>query len=72
MDDIHRLGMVKKGDTLLGFRQMSFLTLKAFAGEMGMRPYDYAMLEAGKWKVKHHHLKAALNIVRLIYFQAGI
>lgn len=72
MDAINRAGFVKKGDTLLGYRQMSGLTLKAFAGEMGMKPHYYEMLETGKWKVRHFHLKAALNIVRLIYSQADV
>lgn len=72
MDDINRAGFVKKGDTLFGYRQMSGLTLKAFAGEMGIRQDVYARLERDKWRVKPHHLKAALNIVRIMYMQAGI
>lgn len=71
MDKLNRAGFVKKGDTLLMYRQMSGLTLKAFAGEMGMRPHHYEMLETGKWKVKFHQLKAALNVVRLLYSMAG-
>lgn len=72
MNKYHQAGLILKTDTLKGFREMSFLTLKAFAVEMGMTPYHYEMRETGRWPVKHHMLKAALNIVRIHYLQAGL
>lgn len=71
-EKFYKAGLVLRDDTLIGFRLMAGLTLKAFAGEMGMTAQHYENLESGKWKVKAYHLKAALNVVRLWRFAAGI
>lgn len=69
MDKIHKSGLVKKTDTLRGFREMSCLTLKAFAGEIGMKPHVYEAYESGRFKAKFIHLKAALNIARIVHMK---
>ncbi len=62
----NQVGLVNKTDTLKGFREMTGLTVAAFAGEMGIREDAYERLERDAWRVKFYHLKAALNIVRIL------
>lgn len=63
---LHKAGFVLKTDTLLSLRELSGLTQKAMAAEMGMKLYQYDKFERGVWKPKFIHLKAALMVVRLL------
>lgn len=63
---LHSAGVVLKTDTLKSIRESIGLTEKAMAGEMGLKPYHYSMLESGQWKVKFLHLKSAMNVARAI------
>ena len=67
MDELDKLGLVKKTDTLKSIREMVGLTPKAMAGEMGISNHHYNRLESGVWRTKSYHLKAAKNIGWIYY-----
>lgn len=66
-DKFHKLGLLLKTDTLRSLREKIGLTRKAMAREMGMEELQYIKAEE-KERQPTYHLKAALNVMRILYW----